>query len=80
MPSAGFEPAITITKRPMTYALERSATGIGTVRNLWTYILDDYFFHYLPLLHRIVLVLRISKERALDINWFCIIKVILLHI
>jgi hypothetical protein len=28
-PRAGFEPAITATKRPQTYALDRAATGIG---------------------------------------------------
>jgi hypothetical protein len=26
---AGFEPAILATKRPQTYALDRSVTGIG---------------------------------------------------
>jgi hypothetical protein len=29
MPSAGFEPATPTTKRPQTYALDRSSTGIG---------------------------------------------------
>jgi hypothetical protein len=29
MPRVGFEPATPATKRPQTYALERSATGIG---------------------------------------------------
>jgi hypothetical protein len=29
MPSAGFETATQATKRPQTYALDRSATGIG---------------------------------------------------
>jgi hypothetical protein len=29
MPSAGFERAITATKRRQTYALDRAATGIG---------------------------------------------------
>jgi hypothetical protein len=29
MPRAGFEPAIPVTKRPQTYALDRAATGIG---------------------------------------------------
>jgi hypothetical protein len=29
MPQAGFEPAIPATKRPQTYALDRTATGIG---------------------------------------------------
>ena len=31
MPPAGFEPAIPLGERPQTYALDRSATGIGTV-------------------------------------------------
>jgi hypothetical protein len=30
MPPAGLEPATPATKRPRTYALDRSATGIGT--------------------------------------------------
>jgi hypothetical protein len=29
MPLAGFEPATPATKRPQTYALDRTATGIG---------------------------------------------------
>ena len=29
MPSAGFEPAILAIERPQTYALDRTATGIG---------------------------------------------------
>jgi hypothetical protein len=29
MPSAGFEPAIPAFKRPQTYALDFTATGIG---------------------------------------------------
>jgi hypothetical protein len=29
MPSAGFEPAIPATKRPQTYVLDHTATGIG---------------------------------------------------
>jgi hypothetical protein len=31
MPRAGFERAIPATKRPQTYALDRSATGIGRI-------------------------------------------------
>jgi hypothetical protein len=30
MPSAGFEPATSVTERPQTYALDRETTGIGT--------------------------------------------------
>jgi hypothetical protein len=30
MPSAEFEPAIPEIERPQTYALQRTATGIGT--------------------------------------------------
>jgi hypothetical protein len=32
MPLAGFEPA---TKRLQTYALDRAATGIGILLNIW---------------------------------------------
>jgi hypothetical protein len=32
MPLAGFEPAVTASERPQTYALDRAATGIG---NFW---------------------------------------------
>jgi hypothetical protein len=34
MPSAGFEPAIPVTKRPQTYALDRVGTGIDCVFKL----------------------------------------------
>jgi hypothetical protein len=37
MLSAGFEPAITTSKRPQTYALYRAATGIGHEENLEMY-------------------------------------------
>jgi hypothetical protein len=30
MPSEGFEPSIPATKRPQTYALDRTATMIGS--------------------------------------------------
>jgi hypothetical protein len=47
MPSAGFKPATPATKRSQTYALERSASGIGPVfilyalnTNMW---LSDSF-------------------------------------
>ena len=30
MPSAGFEPAISATDLPQAYALDRSATGVGS--------------------------------------------------
>jgi hypothetical protein len=29
MPSAGFEPATPVTKRPQTYVLDRAATEVG---------------------------------------------------
>ena len=32
MPSVGFEPTISASERPQTYALDRAATGIGTYR------------------------------------------------
>jgi len=35
MPSAKFEPAISGIKRPQTYALDGTATGIGPHSNLW---------------------------------------------
>ena len=37
MPSSGFEPAFPAIERPQTYALDRTATGIGTQRVLLTY-------------------------------------------
>jgi uncharacterized protein YjbI with pentapeptide repeats len=46
MPLAGFEPATPATKRPQTYALERVATGIGTLH----YITLHYItLHYATL-------------------------------
>jgi hypothetical protein len=32
MPSAGFEPETPATKRPQTYALDRAATEVGSIR------------------------------------------------
>jgi hypothetical protein len=31
MPPAGFEPTILVSERPKTHALDRKATGIGSV-------------------------------------------------
>jgi hypothetical protein len=31
MPAAGFEPTITASERPQTYALDRAATGMGSL-------------------------------------------------
>ena len=35
MPPAGFEPVIPACERPRTYALDRTATGIGCVDGQW---------------------------------------------
>ena len=37
MPSAGFEPTISVSERPQTHALDRAATGIGEDRYRSTY-------------------------------------------
>ena len=37
MPPVGFEPTISAGERPQTYALDRAATGIGTVTNTVCY-------------------------------------------
>ena len=42
MPSAWFEPAIPAIKRPQTYALDRTATGIG-LQDI-TDIIKAYFY------------------------------------
>jgi len=34
MPPAGFEPMISVYERPQTYALDRAATGTGTLLTL----------------------------------------------
>ena len=34
MPPVGFEPTISAGERPQTYALDRAATGTGTVRKV----------------------------------------------
>ena len=43
MPPVGFEPTISAGERPQTYALDRGATGTGTLPTLsaitWTYVL-----------------------------------------
>ena len=41
MPRTRFEPATAVTERPQTYALDRSATGIGTPPAL---ALNNYAF------------------------------------
>jgi hypothetical protein len=42
MPSAGFEPAIPVIKRPQTYALDRTATGIGYLLKLLGWIVQRW--------------------------------------
>jgi len=39
MPSAGFETAIPAIEQPQTYALDRTATGIGCIPCLFQQIL-----------------------------------------
>jgi hypothetical protein len=39
MPSEGFEPAIPATKRPQTYALDRAATWIGIIVDIFSIII-----------------------------------------
>jgi hypothetical protein len=39
MPSAGFEPAITASERPQTYAIDRAAAGTGE----YLYIMEINF-------------------------------------
>ena len=39
MPPVGFEPTIAAGERPKTYALERTATGIGIRLNIYFFIL-----------------------------------------
>ena len=38
MPSAGFEPTIEAIKRPYTYALDRTATGVGEVVFVFVFV------------------------------------------
>ena len=38
MPPVGFEPAISASERPQTYALDRAATGTSIIRNLFIQI------------------------------------------
>jgi hypothetical protein len=35
MPPAGIEPAISASERPQTHTLDRTATGIGIIQNIW---------------------------------------------
>jgi hypothetical protein len=48
MPSAAFQPATQATKRPQTYALDRTATGIGHSFTVNMYILNIHFNIMLP--------------------------------
>ena len=43
MPSAGFEPTISVGERPQNYTLDRSATGTGFLKDLLTSITDFVF-------------------------------------
>jgi len=36
MPPVGFEPTISASERPQTYALDREATGTGIAHNIYT--------------------------------------------
>ena len=42
MPPVGFEPAISAGERPQTYALDRAATGIGTLI-IYYWLISDVF-------------------------------------
>jgi hypothetical protein len=50
MLSAGFEPAIPAMKQPQTYALDCTATGIGSMEKLSVeiIIIDGNFENFLP--------------------------------
>jgi hypothetical protein len=48
MPPAGFEPAIPVSERPKTHALDRAATGIGGN------ILIIYYYYYIIIIIFIV--------------------------
>jgi hypothetical protein len=43
MPSVGFEPAIPAIKRLQTYALERTATGIGLKQKYLAWVIKHYY-------------------------------------
>jgi hypothetical protein len=45
MSRVGFEPAITATKRPQTYALDHAATGIGYMTLTETNLIVTPFQH-----------------------------------
>ena len=48
MPSVGFEPTISAGERPLTYALDRAATGIGILKHKEEFAteLHQYFITY----------------------------------
>jgi len=63
MPPVGFEPTISAGERPQTYALDREASGTGTIqsyntelKNLHTQFTADYmqmaFVHFSARLHK----------------------------
>jgi hypothetical protein len=48
MPPVGFEPTILVSERPQTHALDRTATGIGSVsilRKLYIFMQTGFTFH-----------------------------------
>ena len=49
MPPAGFEPAISASEQPQTYALDRAATGTGTF-GIYTNVTLKVSINIIPLL------------------------------
>jgi TM2 domain-containing membrane protein YozV len=56
MPAVGLEPTIPASARPQTYALDRTATGIGTLSIIWV-----IFFAFKMLINTAALHLGIGR-------------------
>jgi len=51
MSPAGFEPAVPVSERPQTHALDRAATGVGWPRfiilfNIYANVVDTVLYKY----------------------------------
>jgi hypothetical protein len=79
MPSAGFEPAITATKLPQTYALDRAVTGIGTTHISRPVSLIQ-FCHYYTCFEFMKLIIRncvfgiITVHSIIFFDLYCLYK------
>jgi hypothetical protein len=67
MPPAGFEPAIPVSERPQTHALNRAATGIGIMSYLPLSISNSSWC--LDIVGGNVYLIELTNTRSTNLHW-----------